>query len=195
MTRIFLFLFAALLALSLCALDLPLPIHAGRLESYERSLAAQSFISQEKAVQNKTFEAGLDNEALRESRSPDEEQAFVIFKVSVLPQRSISRFDYELVIEGRAYKCQSMALANQPDFDFRLLETTGPQELLLLFSVPEKAKSASLRSRFAQLPMPAISGLTLQETEESAETDDKATEDKAEDNEKKTPETETETDQ
>ncbi|NMA43776.1 MAG: hypothetical protein GX946_10405 [Oligosphaeraceae bacterium] len=168
MIRSLFFLLVMLGCGSLSALELRLPIHAGRLDTMDRALDARSFINREKAIQGKMFEPNPDNESLYESLEPGPEQAFIIFKVAVLPGRSISRFDYELVIDGRAYACQSMALANQSVFDFRLLEVQGPQEVMLLYTVPEKATSASLRSAYTQLPMPTISGLRLQPEETPA---------------------------
>ncbi len=147
------------------AMNLPVLFHAGRLDKLDRGSEPRKFILKEAALkQNRLVPGGNDGD-LVEEYSPDEDRVFVVLSISVYPGRSVSPSDYVLQVEGSEYPCLGMASASTQVFDFRLLDMQGPAEVLLIFSCLASARGATLKSAHADMPIPAISGLVLQEPE------------------------------
>jgi hypothetical protein len=149
--------------------SLPVLFHAGRLDSLERVLDSRRFIQKEQAIRQNRLLPKDDDSDLIEECAPDAEQAFIILSIAVYPGRSIAPTDYLLQTDGIEYPCLGMALKNKQIFDFRLLEKNGPAEVLLIFSCPANARGATLKCAYTEMPIPAISGLILQEPEPEPE--------------------------
>ena len=147
------------------AVNLPVIFHAGRLDQLERGSDSRKFILKDAALKQNRLAPGENDVDLVEERSPEDNQVFVVLNISVYPGRSIGPSDYLLQAEGSEYPCQGMASARNQVFDFRLQEVKGPAEVLLIFSCPASARGATLKSAHAEMPVPPISGLVLQEPE------------------------------
>lgn len=147
------------------AVNLPLSFQAGRIDSLERSSAAQKFIQQEEALKQGKLTPGDSDSSLLVERAPEEGLVYVQLAISVFQGRTLSPLDYILVVEGREYPCLGMAPSQTGIFDFRNLEVKGPCEVLLLYECPDAAFGATLKSTFDDLPIPSITGLVLREPE------------------------------
>ncbi|MDD3952449.1 MAG: hypothetical protein PHY82_00880 [Lentisphaeria bacterium] len=151
------------------AVSLPVLFHAGRLDKLDRVSEPLKFIQKEAALKQNRLVPGANDSDLVEERSADENRVFIVLGISVYPGRSVSPSDYVLQVDGSEYPCLGMASAKIQVFDFRLLEIQGPAEVLLLFSCSAAARGATLKSAHADLPIPAMTGLVLQEPEPEPE--------------------------
>lgn len=147
------------------AVNLPVFFHAGRLDKLERGSEPLKFIRKEDALKQNRLLPGASDSDLVEDRSPEDSKVFIVLSISVFPKRSVSPSDYVLQVDGSEYPCLGMASTQTRFFDFRLLDMKGPAEALLLFSCPAAARGATLKSAHADLPIPPITGLVLQEPE------------------------------
>ncbi len=170
MNRLFLFVAICLSFLSVSwAGSLSIPFHAGRLDNLERVTGARKFIQREAAIQQNRLLAKGEDDDLIEERSPDMDQVFVVLNIAVYPGRSLAPSDYLLQVDGIEYPCLGMAYSRNQVFDFRLLEEKGPAELMLIFACPASARGATMKCAYPEIPIPAISGLVLQEPEPEPE--------------------------
>ncbi|NMA21410.1 MAG: hypothetical protein GX927_12605 [Lentisphaerae bacterium] len=154
---------------SASAINLPVFFHAGRLDNLTRITDPVKFIRKDEALKQNRLVPTEDDGNLLEERSPEDDQVFIVLSVSVYPGRSIGPSDYVLQVDAREYPCLGMASARNHFYDFRMLEAKGPAEVLLIFSCPAAARGASLKSTHADLPIPTITGLVLQEPEPEPE--------------------------
>ncbi len=149
----------------LVARALPISIHSGKITALVRTAEEQKFVNEDEALRrNLTSPGGASVTELLQPRTPDEEQVFVILQLAVFPDRTLSPLDYLLVVDGMDCKCLGMAERNRDFFDFRYLLATGPTEVKLIFACPASARLATLKTAL-DLPLPAVTGLILQEPE------------------------------
>ena len=140
----------------------PLRIHAGTIERMERLEVPLAFVKLSEAVAAGDMSApDIVPAWLREERSAPDGQVYVVFTIAVLPDRSLSRFDYALAADGQQYPCLGLALESANVFDERRIEQRGAGIVKMAFACPASAGSASLVSRYPDLPLSDVKDIVL----------------------------------
>jgi len=156
-----LLLLTALTAAS-AAVAFPVKIHAGTIEKMERLETPLAFVKLGEALAaGDTSAPEIVPAWLREDRPVPDGQVYVVFTVAVLPDRSLSRFDYALAADGQQYPCLGLALEQTNVFDERRIEQRGAGVVKLAFACPATASDASLVSRYPDLPLSAVNDIVL----------------------------------
>lgn len=140
----------------------PLKIHAGTIERMERLEVPLAFVKLSEAVAAGDMSApDIVPAWLREERSAPDGQVYVVFTIAVLPDRSLSRFDYALAADGQQYPCLGLALESANVFDERRIEQRGAGIVKMAFACPASAGDASLVSRYPDLPLSDVKDIVL----------------------------------
>jgi hypothetical protein len=165
-----LLLLVALLPVARAASSFPLKIHAGTIERMERLETTLPFVKLEEAVASGEQSAPeIVPGWLREERPAPAGLVYVVFTVAVLPERSLSRFDYALEADGQRYPCLGMALEQGAVFDGRRLEQRGAGIVKIAFACPATASDAALVSRYHEVPLNSVRDIVLIEKEPAPE--------------------------